>query len=140
MASDAFCDWAAGLEWLSDIETLEFEPWKRTVAFVVQFGLMTMGDGAGSLFYNHPERVEHVADALAAVGELGMAQQVLAIDTLLQPLWDAQPDDLQSALVTEVLEGVAAAPCAVLDAELNSKWQAIQDRLEALARTNGWSG
>lgn len=140
MASEAFWEWAAPLEWLSDVETSELEPWKRTIAFVVQFGLMTMGDGAGSLFYNHTERVEHVAEALAAIDESGMSQQVRAIDALLQPLWDAQPDDLQSAIVKAVLEGVAAHPCEALDAEFNSKWRVIQDRLEELAQANGGTG
>lgn len=138
--SDAFREWAATLEWLSDGETDALDPWKRTIAYVVQFGMMTMGDSAGSLFYNHSERVDQVADAMEAIDETAIADQIRAIRGGLQPLWDAQPDDLQRAIANAVLEGSQADTCTLLDTEMNARWEPIHQKIEALARANGWSG
>ena len=139
-ASEAFRAWASEFEWLSDVEIAELEPWNRHVAFVVQFGLMTMGGGAGSLFYNYPERVAPVAKSLDAIGEPGLALQARQIDRLLRPLCGSHSEDVQGVITEEVLSGIATLACAALDTELNAKWQSIQERLALLARKNGWSG
>jgi len=84
-----------------------------------------LGDGAGSLYYNHTESIENVASSFHAVGEEELAQKIRQVWRILEPFGDAQ-----NMLVQQCLDGVATSALVELEALINRRWDAFYDKLE----------
>jgi hypothetical protein len=135
---NAFEKWLEQFTYLSPAETANLPNWQRPLAFVHQFAMDAMGDGVGSLFYNHPENVDSVAEALDTIGEPELARKIRVISGELEPFVAGSPPNWQEILVEQCLEGAASRNLGELDSLLNQGWNALYDKLEASARSNGW--
>ena len=136
--SEAFDALLERLAYLSDGEFDNLPEWQRSLTLVHQFALDAMGDGVGSLFYNHPERVDGVVQALLTLGELELAEGLRATARILEPFVADGPPNWQEILVEQCLEGVAAQRIEELGKLLDERWGALYAKLEELARSNGW--
>src|SRR5262245_23234550 len=94
MATDeAFHTWARNFERLSEAQILKLPAWQQPIAFSYPFILSTLGDGAGSLFYNHPENIENVAKSFDEIDETDLAARIRRIEAILEPLLEIGPQD-----------------------------------------------
>ena len=139
VATRAFQNWAEQFGYLSDVETFELPTWQQPIAFVVQFLLSAQGDGAGSLFYNHTENIDNVANAFDALEEGDLAQRVRRINDILAPFVEDGPPDTQDILVEQCLRGAATQELAGFDAVLTARLEDLFEKLEASAKANGWT-
>jgi hypothetical protein len=137
--SDGFNRWADQFAYLSDVATLDLPAWQQPIAFIHQFVHSTQGDGAGSLFYNHTENIDNVANSFDALGEADLAQRVRRIDDILGPSVEDGPPNMQDILVEQCRNGAAVEEVAALDAALTARLTDIYSKLEASAKAHGWT-
>jgi hypothetical protein len=137
--ADPFGKWLDRFADLSDADVLDLPEWRQPLAFIHQFALFAASDGAGSLFCNHPENVEHVADGFAAIDEPDLSGAILAIDALLAPFVEDGPPDAQDILIEQCVNGAATEAVQALDEMFRERWKAVYEKLEARARANGWT-
>lgn len=138
-ADESFHAWAGKFEGLSDMEALALPTWQQPIAFISQFVLSVMGDGAGSWFYNHTENIEHVARSFEQIGEPDFAVRVRRVESILEPLVQDGPPDAQDILINACLEGAAANEVSALDAAVNERLADIWSKLETTAKANSWT-
>lgn len=136
---DAFHRWVDQFSHLSDVDTFDLPAWQQPIAFIHQFVMSAQGDGAGSLFYNHTENIDNVANSFDAVEEADLAQRVRRINDILEPFVEDGPPDMQDILIEQCLEGAAVEELAALDAALTARLADLYEKLEASAKANGWT-
>lgn len=133
-AFDPFGDWLHDLAYLTIRQTLDLPAWMQTIAFVNQFAVTHLNDGAGALFYNEPERVRPVAAALAAIDESELSTAVLRLLEILLPKIEHKALRAHDILREEPLATLANE----LDEHIERRWVIFHDKLRALAEANGW--
>ncbi len=136
--TDSFDAWLQQFTYLSEEETSALIEWQRPIAFVHQFIVSTANDGAGSLFYNHPECVEAVALSLAEIGEAEIEQKIRAIECILEPYIEAGSPDPQLDILEQIQDGAAETPANELTSLVNDRWSILYSKLEGKARAHGW--
>jgi hypothetical protein len=137
--TDAFNRWADQFAYMSDVDTFDLPAWQQPIAFIHQFVLSAQGDGAGSLFYNHTENIDNVANSFDSIGEADLAQRVRRINDILEPFVEDGPPDMQDILVEQCMNGAATSELAELDAALTARLTGLYAKLEASAKANGWT-
>lgn len=133
-AFEPFDDWLHELAYLTIEQTMDLPAWTRTVAFVNQFAVIHLNDGAAALFYNEPERVHPVATALAAIGEPELSTMVLKVFEMLSRTLEHEALKAHEVLLEEPLATMANE----LDEHIERRWEDLHDKLRALAEANGW--
>jgi hypothetical protein len=127
---DAFRAWLDQMSYLSGWELRELPAWQRPLALIHDFALDSLGDGAGSLFYNNPDSIDGVDSALAELGEHELAEKIRAIKGMVEA---ANPSD-----VVEYVMGPAIQHVEELDTLLSRCWDTLYAKIEERARANGW--
>jgi hypothetical protein len=134
---DLYADWLHELSYLSDERTRELPAWQRLIAFVQQFAVTHLNDGAGSLFYNDPEKIESVIASLVAIDEPELAKIVRSIAESLAPVFREGGENLQQRLVKRI-DGSEAPLAARLDRLIEERWDEIHRKMKVLADAGGW--
>jgi len=124
---------------LSLEKTLALPAWQRPIAFVQQFTVEHLNDGAGSLFYNDVEKIHPTAASLEAIGETELSRLVLRIFDILSPIFEENPSDRLEILVKQLRDGPAASLAEELDDLIERRWDDLHDKMKNLAEANGWS-
>lgn len=137
--SDSYTEWLHQLSLLSWEATLALPKWQQPAAIIQQFAVNHLYDGAGSLFYNSPDKILPTAASLEAIDETELSRLVLRIFEILSPIFDTSPSDLQAALVKQIDDGPAASLAKELDDLIEQRWENIHDKIRNLAEANGWS-
>ncbi len=139
MTADPFGKWLDQFADLSDVDVFELPDWQQPLAFIHQFSVFAGSDGAGSLFYHHPENIEHVAEAFADIDELDLSARIEAIFAILEPFAGESAFHDSDAVLEQCLDGAATDEIMTLDAQFQQRCDAIYAKLEALARANAWT-
>jgi hypothetical protein len=136
---DPFSDWLEQFAYMSEADTSNLPEWQRPIAFIHQFAVNSMCDGAGSLFYNDPDSIESLVGSFGQIGETEMGLKIRAIESILRPYVESGPPNWQSILVEQIQVGAASTAAIELETMLNDRWQALYSKLESYARSNGWT-
>lgn len=136
--ADPFGRWLDQFADLADVDVFDLPDWQQPLAFIHQFALSAVGDGAGSLFYSHTENIENTAEAFAAIDEPELAEKILTVRDALAALIEEAPPNLPDLLLEQCVNGAATKDVVELDALLSPRWSAIYAKLEARAKANGW--
>lgn len=135
---DPFNDWLHDLSYLEYEQTETLPAWKRTIALVQQFLVVHLNDGAGSLFYNDPEKVHPVAVALGAIDEVELSTLVAKVAEALLPGLREVTADSQRFVLQEVSREPLASLVKSLDQLIEDRWIDLHDKMMALAEANDW--
>jgi hypothetical protein len=135
--TNAFDEWRERLSDLSETEFLALPSGQRPLVLVHQFALDSMGDGVGSLFYNSPQNVGGVSQALEGLGELELAQKIRLISKILVPFFRHDAPNWQEMVADQCMQGSAAREVGELDKLLAQRWDALYEKIEQRARSNG---
>jgi hypothetical protein len=119
-------------------EISKLPDWQRSIAFVHQFALDSVGDGVGSLFYNNPHNIDGVAEALDGICKNDMAGKIRSTAELLKPFVEDGPANWQEILVEQCLNGAASPRLDELDKLLTQRWDELYSKLEERAPSKGW--
>src|SRR5690349_3528725 len=131
-AEEEFDNWLDQIANSPEMETAiwRMPPWQRQIALIHQFANDTVQDSAGSLFYNdpnYPNKVDEVANSLAAIDEHAIYQRICEIKRVLEPFHG-------DALTDQCLNGVATNAILQLEALIAERWRAIHTRLMDVAK------
>jgi|CXWL01.1.fsa_nt_gi hypothetical protein len=133
---EAYADWLHDVSYLTYAETVKLPRWHRTIAFVQQFAVMHLNDGAGSLFYNDPEKVSSVIAALNEIGEAELSKLVQATRRALG-FW-ARFRFSQFKVAKQVMEEPIASMTNEIDRLIERRWDKLHGAMRSLADANGW--
>lgn len=137
--ADPFGRWLDQFASLADVEVFDLPDWQQPLAFIHQFALFAASDGAGSLFYNHTDNIENVAEAFEDIDELELAARIQAVFAILEPFAGDGPLSESDEVLEACLNGAATEDIRLLDEQFQRRWQAVYAKLEAIARANGWT-
>lgn len=139
MDDHAFDKWLDQFACLPDAHVTDLPEWQHAVAFIHQFASDTASDGAGSLFYNRMENIDHVANAFESLGELEIAAKVRQVWRILEPFFDDSTLDPQPILIEQCVRGAARSAVDELEDLVNQRSVEFYAKLEKRARANGWA-
>jgi hypothetical protein len=135
---DNFDDWLEQFTYLDAVEIAALPEQQQSLVLAHKFAQATNCDGAGSLFYNNADMVDHVAKAFDKLSEPELAKKIRVVSGILRPFVADNPPDWQEIIIDQCMEGAASQDVEQLDSLVQERFIAIYDKLENLARSKGW--
>jgi len=133
-----FNDWLEQFACLDGLAIAGLPQSQRPLASIHKFAQASVEDGVASLFYNHADLVDDVANAFDEFSEPEIAGKIRAISGMLKPFVADNPAHWQDIIIQHCMSGTPTQEVQRLDRLVKDRWAAIYDKLETSARSKGW--